>query len=73
MAALGAAGLLDGATLLSDDLATPRAATVATLGWQCLAAGRSCTPEEIRPLYVRVPECEEVYETRRAAARARRV
>lgn len=40
---------------------------------RCMAsAGRVCKPEEIIPLYLRPPECEEVYEQRRAAARRRR-
>lgn len=50
----------------------PRADTVAVRGARRVAAGHVSLPAEIVPLYARPPECEEVYEQRRAAARARR-
>lgn len=58
--------------ILPEELWRPRAATVAVLGGRRAARGELCRPEEIVPHYLRPPECEEVYETRRAAARARR-
>jgi hypothetical protein len=36
------------------------------------SASRVCRPEQIVPLYIRPPACEEVYEQKRAAARKRR-
>jgi hypothetical protein len=45
---------------------------VLVVGRHLAAAGRFCTPEEIVPAYLRPPECEEVYEQRRAEARQRR-
>lgn len=36
-----------------------------------IARGQFCAAAEVVPIYVRPPECEEVYEERRAAARAR--
>jgi len=61
-----------GAVVLEEPSWTPRAACVAALGRRMAAAGRICRPEQIVPLYLRPPECEEVYERRRAAARAKR-
>lgn len=61
-----------GAEVLPEVLWTPRAAQVVALGLRRAAAGAYCRAEEIVPLYVRPPECEEVYERRRAEARARR-
>lgn len=67
------------ATIAERGLATvpaeywrPDARTVLALGWQRAERGEFCTPSEILPAYHRPPECEEVYEQRRAAARARR-
>lgn len=48
------------------------AALIASLGREMLLAGRICPAEQIVPLYVRPPECEEVYEQRRAEAIQRR-
>lgn len=48
------------------------AADVLALGAARAAAGAIDGPGEITPLYMRPPECEEVYEARLAAARARR-
>ncbi len=56
----------------SAALWTPSAAHVGRIGLQMLRLGQVCQPQEIIPLYLRPPECEEVYEARRAAARARR-
>lgn len=50
----------------------PSVEQVALLGWRLACAGRVCRPHEILPLYIRPPECEEVYEQRRAAARRKR-
>lgn len=61
-----------GAALLPEPSWKPRAARVLEIGREIAEGGRCCRPEEIVPRYIRVPECEEVYEERRAAARARR-
>jgi tRNA threonylcarbamoyladenosine biosynthesis protein TsaB len=45
---------------------------VAALGWRLACAGAFLAPEAIIPHYLRRPACEDVYEARRAAARARR-
>jgi len=58
--------------MLPEAYWSPRAREVAALAAEFADAGRFCAPDEIVPLYVRPPECEEVYEQRRAAARARR-
>lgn len=61
-----------GGLLLGPEFAVPRAATAYLLGRHAHAAGRDAKPPEIVPIYIRRPEAEEVYESRRAAARARR-
>lgn len=61
-----------GGVVLDEALWAPRVERVHELGLAMRARGEICKPEEIRPLYLRPPECEEVFETRRAAARARR-
>ncbi len=61
-----------GATLLPEDFWRPRAVSVLQIGQRRAAAGLCCRPHEIVPIYVRPPECEEVYDARRAAARTRR-
>jgi tRNA threonylcarbamoyladenosine biosynthesis protein TsaB len=61
-----------GATILPEDLWLPRAENVAIIGARVAKAGQFCRPEQILPQYIRPPECEEVYEKRRAAARRRR-
>jgi tRNA threonylcarbamoyl adenosine modification protein YeaZ len=50
----------------------PDARQVLAIGRQRAAAKLFCTAEQIVPAYLRPPECEEVYEQRRAEARARR-
>jgi tRNA threonylcarbamoyladenosine biosynthesis protein TsaB len=55
-----------------QELWTPSAEWVARLGRRLAGEGRFCLREQIVPLYIRPPECEEVYEQRRAAARTRR-
>lgn len=57
-----------GARVAPDELWTPRAAAVLSLARRASEQGRFCAPNEIAPLYVRPPECEEVYEQRRAEA-----
>jgi tRNA threonylcarbamoyladenosine biosynthesis protein TsaB len=61
-----------GLVALPESFAWPDARQVLAIGWQRAAAGLFCTPEQIVPAYLRPPECEEVYEQRRAEARARR-
>lgn len=51
---------------------TPRVEVLARLAWQRFSAGNVCAAESVKPMYLRPPECEEVYDERRAAARARR-
>ncbi|MCH8806920.1 MAG: tRNA (adenosine(37)-N6)-threonylcarbamoyltransferase complex dimerization subunit type 1 TsaB [Planctomycetes bacterium] len=50
----------------------PSAREVLTIGVRLHQSGNVCRPEEIVPLYLRPPACEEVYEKRRAEARRRR-
>lgn len=50
----------------------PSAREVLTIGARLHQSGNVCRPEEIVPLYLRPPACEEVYEQRRAEARRRR-
>jgi tRNA threonylcarbamoyladenosine biosynthesis protein TsaB len=61
-----------GGTVLDETYWPPRAETVLRLGQRLAAGGHTCSPAEIVPAYFRPPECEEVYETRRAQARRRR-
>jgi len=61
-----------GLHILPEELWLPDAREVLALGHELAVAGRVCRPEQITPLYLRPPECEEVYEQRRAAARQRR-
>ncbi len=61
-----------GLRLLPAETWLPDARQVLTIGRRLANAGRFCRPEQIVPAYHRPPECEEVYERRRAAARARR-
>jgi tRNA threonylcarbamoyladenosine biosynthesis protein TsaB len=58
--------------VLDESYWPPSAEQVIAIGRRMARAGRFCAPEEIVPLYIRPPECEEVYEERRAAARRRR-
>jgi len=61
-----------GGSALTPEFWPARAEHLATVGWRLALAGRFCQPEEIVPHYIRRPECEEVYEQRRAEARQRR-
>ncbi|QOJ13909.1 MAG: tRNA (adenosine(37)-N6)-threonylcarbamoyltransferase complex dimerization subunit type 1 TsaB [Planctomycetia bacterium] len=77
--AIGPAALRHRATLeaagiaVGDELAaTPRMGHLVRLASERLAAGRVLAPHEIVPLYARRAEAEDVYDERRAAARARR-
>jgi hypothetical protein len=67
--AVRAAGL----DALGEEFWWPDARQVLALGRELAAAGRFCTPAQIVPLYLRPPECEEVYEQRRAEAKAKRM
>ncbi len=67
-AALAARGL----QVLPEALWWPVAAQVLAIGRGLAAAGQFLSPGQIVPHYLRPPECEEVYEQRRAAARERR-
>lgn len=60
-----------GMTVVAPDAWPPRARDVASLGLARVLAGDFQSPADILPLYLRVPECEEVYESRRAEAEAR--
>jgi tRNA threonylcarbamoyladenosine biosynthesis protein TsaB len=61
-----------GGHILTEQYWPPSAEHVVSVGTRMAREGRFCRPEDIVPLYLRPPECEEVYETRRAAARRRR-
>ena len=58
--------------VLNESYWPPSAEQVLAIGRRMAAAGHVCKPEEILPLYIRPPACEEVYEQRRAEARRRR-
>ncbi len=61
-----------GLDLLPEEFWRPDARQVLAVGRQLAAARQFCKPDQIIPTYLRPPECEEVYEQRRAEARARR-
>lgn len=61
-----------GVDFLPAELAAPGAAAVGLLGMRAALSGRFTPVEQIVPTYSRPPECEEVYESRRAAAVAKR-
>jgi hypothetical protein len=61
-----------GLEVLAEECWWPRAGEVLAIGRGLAAAGEFCAPEAILPAYLRPPECEEVYERRRAEAKARR-
>ena len=61
-----------GLTVLPVDCWLPDARQVLIVGARRAAAEQFCAPAEIVPHYLRPPECEEVYEQRRAEARERR-
>jgi len=61
-----------GLVALPEPLGWPSARQVLAVGRRLAAAGRFCAPADIVPAYLRPPECEQVYEQRRAEARARR-
>lgn len=63
--------LASGATIGDEPLSTPRAVVVGMLARQRAARSEFLAPHEIVPHYMRAPECEEVYDVRRAAAIAR--
>jgi len=54
-------------TLLSAEHAVPRASIVLELGQQAANAGRFVDPYQLVPLYVRLPEAEEVWRARQAS------
>ena len=55
-----------------DELACPDARQVLAIAARMASAGQFLQPHEIVPAYHRPPECEEVYEQRRAEAKAKR-
>ena len=59
-------------TVLAAELWPPSAEQVIAIARRMASAGEFCAPDQIIPRYIRPPECEEVYEKRRAEARARR-
>lgn len=59
-------------TIAPEAMWPPSAGAVAEIGWEMAEQGRFAEAQRIVPLYLRPPACEEVYEKRRAAARARR-
>lgn len=61
-----------GGQAVSEEYWQPRAATIARLGWRLAIAGKFCDRDAITPLYLRPPECEEVFDQRQAEARAKR-
>jgi tRNA threonylcarbamoyl adenosine modification protein YeaZ len=61
-----------GGRIVDDSYWPPSAEHVLAVGRRMAVEGRFCRPEEILPLYLRPPECEVVYEQRRAEARRRR-
>jgi len=61
-----------GGQILEEAHWPPSADHVVIVGGRLARNGRFCRPEDIVPLYLRPPECEEVYEARRVAARRRR-
>lgn len=61
-----------GGELADEALWWPRAEHIFALGAEAARLGRFSNVSEITPLYLRPPECEEVYEARRSAARERR-
>lgn len=70
----GAAGIIAhrGLQVLDPSLRLPDAIDVLALACSAVARGEYLLPHEIVPRYIRRPECEEVYESRRAAAIERR-
>jgi tRNA threonylcarbamoyladenosine biosynthesis protein TsaB len=58
--------------VLDESYWPPAVEQVLAIARVMASAGRVCRPEEIVPLYIRPPACEEVYEQRRAEARRRR-
>lgn len=61
-----------GAVCVSPEFRRPGAGRVLAAARQRARLGAFCEPADASPLYLRPPECEEVYEARRAAAIARR-
>lgn len=61
-----------GAICLPSAFWRPGAACVLSAARERARRGAFCEPADASPLYLRPPECEEVYETRRAAAISRR-
>jgi tRNA threonylcarbamoyladenosine biosynthesis protein TsaB len=61
-----------GLEVAAEDQSWPRAAEVLAIAAAKAGRGEFCPAAEILPLYIRRPECEEVYEQRRATARQRR-
>jgi len=62
---------IGGVSVLPADLWPPRAVEVIAVAQPSIDAGRSLARADMLPLYMRPPECEEVYDQRRAEARRR--
>lgn len=61
-----------GGLLLSEEYWSPLVENAYRLGRHLAAAGRVCAHDQIVPLYLRPPACEEVYKERREQARRKR-
>lgn len=61
-----------GVRVVDPALWAPDASILARLGVALWKEGGATPKSKVVPIYVRPPECEEVYEARRAAARAKR-
>lgn len=62
-----------GGSMADESMNQPRARIVAMLAAEMASRGEFTPAAGLVPLYIRPPECEEVYESRRAAAVARRI
>lgn len=67
---ISAAGLSD--AILAEQFSVRRAAELLAIAAEHAACNDFTPPYDVTPIYLRPPECEEVYEQRRAAAIARR-
>lgn len=63
---------LAGVSVADDPVGAPSAGSVARCGLRMAATGQFANVAEMLPIYLRPPECEEVYDARRKAAMERR-